>query len=48
MGALFIIFGVIVAFAYSPWGWVGAAIGVGEVIVGQLIRGGKFRRGNDR
>ena len=38
IGALFVIFGVIVALAFSPWGWVGALIGVVEVIVGQLIR----------
>jgi hypothetical protein len=44
IGALFIVFGVIVALAFSPWGWAGVAIGVGEVIVGQLIRTGALGR----
>ena len=46
VGGLFIIFGVIVALAFSPWGWAGVAIGVVEVIIGQLIRSGAFRRGS--
>jgi hypothetical protein len=39
IGALFVIFGVIVALAFSPWGWLGVVIGVVEIIVGQMIRG---------
>ena len=38
IGALFVVVGVIVAIAYSPWGWVGVVIGVVEIIVGQLFR----------
>ena len=44
IGALFVIFGVIVALAFSPWGWLGAAIGVVEIVVGQMIRSGAHRR----
>ena len=42
IGALFVIFGVIVALAFSPWGWAGVAVGVIEIIVGLLIRRGEF------
>ena len=42
IGALFVIFGVIVALAFSPWGWVGVVIGVAEIIVGQVLRRGEF------
>lgn len=48
VGALFIIFGVIVTLAYSPWGLAGVAIGIGEVVVGQLIRTGKLSRNGGR
>ena len=48
VGALFIILGVIVTLAYSPWGLAGVAIGIGEVIVGQLIRSGKLSRAGGR
>ena len=46
VGGLFIIFGVIVALAFSPWGWAGVVIGVVEVVVGQLLRSGALRRGS--
>ena len=38
IGALFVIFGVIVALAFSPWGWVGVLVGVIEILVGQMLR----------
>jgi len=38
LGALFIIVGVIVALAFSPWGWAGVAIGVIDIVIGQMIR----------
>ena len=44
VGALFIVFGVIVALAFSPWGWAGVVIGIGEVVIGQLIRTGALGR----
>ena len=38
LGALFIIVGVIVALAFSPWAWAGVAIGVIDIVIGQMIR----------
>ena len=48
VGALFVVFGVIVVFAYSPWGWAGVAIGVVDIIIGQWFRRREFRGGDGK
>ena len=45
IGVLFIVIGLYVALAVSPWGWAAVAFGITDVIVGQIIRRGTFGRG---
>lgn len=45
IGILFIVIGLYVALAVSPWGWAAVAFGVTDVIVGQVIRRAASGRG---